>query len=131
MSSSSHSWASQSDVWRKLGGTVGDPASLFSLLIPPGCSVSEILEALEAEHALASASPSELRQETMRVIAEAKECLESYDEIPARGLVIFTGRSNDGDHLECFFEPNEPITTYLCLCDDTFHLPKTNTYTGS
>lgn len=118
---------SQSCVLQMLRETRGTRGSLVSLILPPGSSVSGALRSLDVEHALASDIPSTaIRQAATYAIASAKGSLEMYAKfslIPRNGLVIFTGTDVAGEKISVDFEPDEPVTSSLYLCDSIFHLP--------
>jgi len=108
----------------------GRGTELISLYIPPGRSVSLVINDLYEEYSTASNIKDRVtRHHVLDALVTIIQKLKLYREIPRNGLVIFCGAiAKPGDppgseKINIFeVEPIEPISMYLYRCDDHFHL---------
>jgi|YelNatPaOPRAMG01_1025707.scaffolds.fasta_scaffold13205_3 peptide chain release factor subunit 1 len=119
-----------SRVLEQLEKIRGRGTELISLYIPPGRSISLVINDLHEEYSTASNIKDRVtRHHVLDALVTIMQKLKLYREIPPNGLAIFCGaiaKPNDppgSEKINIFeVEPIEPISTYLYRCDDHFHL---------
>jgi len=105
----------------------GRGTELISLYVPPGRSVSEVVNMLRQEYGTASNIKSTTtRKNVQDAIVRVTQRLKLFKQIPENGLVIFCGaipqNGPGSERLETYvMVPPEPIGIYLYRCDNRFH----------
>ena len=105
----------------------GRGTELISLYVPPGRSVSEVVNMLRQEYGTASNIKSTTtRKNVQDAIVKVMQRLKLFREIPENGLVIFCGsipqNGPGSEKIETYvIIPPEPISIYLYRCDNRFH----------
>jgi peptide chain release factor subunit 1 len=105
----------------------GRGMEFISLYIPREKSALEVIEILKEESDSASEKSESVRDRLRDAIKNVIQHLKLLKEIPENGLAIFAGtfvaRDPEGEVLNVQqLIPPEPITTYLYVVDDHFHL---------
>jgi peptide chain release factor subunit 1 len=102
---------------------------LISLYIPPNRSIADFVQELSDEMGTATNIKSKFTQKN--VVSALKNVIGKLklfgNKSPESGLAIFAGVTSDSGHkdykLESFvFEPTEPISRKLYVCDNRFHV---------
>lgn len=105
----------------------GRGTELISLYVPPGRSVSEVVNMLRQEYGTASNIKSTTtRKNVQDAIVRVTQRLKLFKQIPESGLVIFCGaipqNGPGSERIETYvMVPPEPIGIYLYRCDNRFH----------
>ncbi|MCD6529965.1 peptide chain release factor aRF-1 [Candidatus Bathyarchaeota archaeon] len=105
----------------------GRGTELISLYVPPGRSISEVVNMLRQEYGTASNIKSTTtRKNVQDAIVKVMQRLKLFSRVPENGLVIFCGsipqNGPGSEKIETYvIVPPEPISIYLYRCDSRFH----------
>ena len=110
-------------------GYQGDGTSMITLLIPNKKELHQVASTLNEEYGTAGNIKSRVnRLSVLSAITTAQQQLKLYSKIPANGLVVLTGtviedtNSKARKEVKMSFEPLKPVTSFLYLCDSSFHV---------
>ena len=115
-------------VISELSSKEGRGTELVSLYIPPKKPIHEVIANLREEWGTASNIKSDTtRNHVQDALVKTMQRLKLYRETPENGLVIFSGAlptNGPGSEVVRLNEivPPKPISTYLYMCDDHFHI---------
>lgn len=112
----------------ELSNKEGRGTELVSLYIPPRKPMHEVIAYLRDEWGTAGNIKSDTtRNHVQDALTKTMQRLKLYKETPENGLVIFSGAlptNGPGSEVVRLNEivPPKPISTFLYMCDDHFHL---------
>lgn len=115
-------------VISELSSKEGRGTELVSLYIPPKKPIHEVSAYLRNEWGTAGNIKSDTtRNHVQDALTKTMQRLKLYRETPENGLVIFCGAlptNGPGSEVIRLNEivPPKPVTTYLYMCDDHFHI---------
>ena len=112
----------------ELSSKEGRGTELISLYVPPKKPVHEVISNLRDEWGTAGNIKSDTtRNHVQDALVKTMQRLKLYKTTPDNGLVIFCGAlptNGPGSEVVTIHEivPPKPVTTYLYMCDDHYHL---------
>ena len=100
----------------------GRNTELVTLFIPPGDNIQKRLARLRNEYAEAdNIKDDQTSQNVQDAVGKARRLLESYEEIPENGLVIYTGQTKDDGFVSYVLDDlPSPIEQSEYFCGDHF-----------
>jgi len=112
----------------ELASKEGRGTELVSLYVPPKKPIHEVIANLREEWGTAGNIKSDTtRNHVQDALTKTMQKLKLYRTAPETGLVIFSGAlptNGPGSEVVNLYEivPPKPVTAYLYMCDDHFHL---------
>ncbi len=112
----------------ELASKEGRGTELVSLYVPPKKPIHEVIANLREEWGTAGNIKSDTtRNHVQDALTKTMQKLKLYRTAPETGLVIFSGAlptNGPGSEVINLYEivPPKPVTAYLYMCDDHFHL---------
>jgi peptide chain release factor subunit 1 len=107
----------------------GDGTSMITLLIPNKKELHQVNTTLNEEYGTAANIKSRVnRLSVLSAITTAQQQLKLYNKVPDNGLVVLTGTVIEDENskarkdVKMSFEPLKPVTSFLYLCDSSFHI---------
>jgi len=97
---------------------------LVSLYIPPNRAVSDFIQELSDEMGTATNIRSKTTQKNViSALKNVIQTLKNYGQkSPDSGIALFSGVTESGKLESFVFEPKEPISRKLYVCDNRFHV---------
>lgn len=103
----------------------GSGTELVSVYLPPDASLPSMRQRIKNEYSQAQNIKSKsTRQNVQDALSSVESVLQSYEDVPENGLVIFSGVVQEENSTEqftqTFDELPQPIGTQVYHCDDEF-----------